>query len=717
MPIDKANALRYSRSVVPLTAIQTDTARSPLEGTVFLSGPAGTGKTSVGVERLTYLIEQGLRADTLLVMTPQRTLQAPYLNALQIPDASPGGSVTLVTIGGLARRMVDLFWPLVAETAGFAHPDQPPMFLNLESAQYYMAHLVSPLLDQGFFDSLTIDRNRLYSQILDNLNKSGAIGFPISEIGARLDSAWFGEPAQRRVYADAQECALRFREYCLAHNLLDFSLQLELFWDHLWTETHVRQHLRQSYRHLIYDNLEEDIPRSHDLIHDWLPEFDSALLIYDEGGGFRRFLGADPQTGWALRDQCTQHTELRETFVCSPAILALDRSLEAAIQTDGTPTQVDNEMRSAVELLARPTKNDELPRFYPELLEALCSQVARLIQEGLPPNEIVILAPYLSDALRFSLANRLKGYGVPWSSHRPSRSLRDEPASQALLTLAQIAHPHWHFQPPKFDLAYTLVQAIDGMDLVRAQLLTEIVYRAKDLTLAAFDGILPDVQERITYTLGNRYALLRAWLLAYRDGDPLPLDHFLRKLFGEVLSQPGFGFHSNLDAIRVAGNLVESIKKFRLVTEGTFISEGVDIGREYMEMLRDGVISAQYLELQRADREPSVLIAPAYSFLMMNHPVSVQFWLDAGSSGWYERLAQPLTQPYVLSREWENGQLWTDTHEVNQNQESLARLVSGLLHRCKDRIYLGISELGESGFEQRGELLNAFQAIFTEAAR
>ena len=30
------------------------------------------------------------------------------------------------------------------------------------------------------------------------------------------------------------------------------------------------------------------------------------------------------------------------------------------------------------------------------------------------------------------------------------------------------------------------------------------------------------------------------------------------------------------------------------------------------------------------------------TFLMMNRPVTAQFWLDVGSSGWHQRLAQPL---------------------------------------------------------------------------
>ena len=653
-----------------------------------------------------HLLEQGVRADSLLILTPQRTLQEPYLAALRGPGTAPGGEVTLATVGGLARRMVDLFWPLAADVAGFAHPDQPPVFLTLETAQYYMAHIVRPLLDEGYFESITIDRNRLYSQIIDNLNKSAVIGFPVDEIGARLDSAWFGDPGQRRVYANAQDCASRFRQYCLDHNLLDFSLQLDIFWNYLWHEEHVRNYLTKTYRHLIYDNVEEDVPRGHDILRKWLPEFDSALIIYDEGGGYRRFLGADPESGWALRELCDEQTVLEDSFVTSEGIAALGTQLVNAIVPDDVnvgPGRWNDEALNFVQ-----------SRFYPELLDAIADETLALLNEGVAPSEVVIVAPYLSDSLRFSLTNRLDARQVPWRSHRPSRSLRDEPASHTLLTLAALAHPSWNIHPPKFDVAYALMHSIESMDLVRAQLLTEIVYRQRDFSLAAFDGIKPDMQERITFTFGNRYSALRDWLQAYRESEALPLDHFLRKLFGEVLSQPGFGFHTNLDSVRVAASLVESIRKFRQTFEP--VGNLLDLGKEYIAMLNDGVIAAQYLESWRTEVEEAVLVAPAYTFLMMNRPVTVQFWLDAGSSGWYERLSQPITHPYVLARGWEPGRLWTDADEVEQSREALARLTSGLLRRCRERVYLGMSELGESGFEQRGDLLKAFQKVLQQTS-
>jgi hypothetical protein len=91
--------------------------------------------------------------------------------------------------------------------------------------------------------------------------------------------------------------------------------------------------------------------------------------------------------------------------------------------------------------------------------------------------------------------------------------------------------------------------------------------------------------------------------------------------------------------------------------------------------------------------------------------VEVQFWLDVGSRGWTERLYQPLTHPYVLSRAWEVGRPWGDAEEVESGQDALYRLAQGLLRRCRRAIYLGLSELGEQGYEQRGSLLMAFQRV------
>jgi hypothetical protein len=479
---------------------------------------------------------------------------------------------------------------------------------------------------------------------------------------------------------------------------------MEVFANILWPQHEVREYLTNTYRHLIYDNMEEDSARAHDIIREWMPDFDSALLLYDEDAGYRYFLGSDTITGRALSELCNESITLDENFVSSQEVIELSDDLVSAITSSEREITHKTEERAFDVLLAR---------FYPEMLDKVVEQIKGLTGSGLPTSEIVILAPYLSDALRFSVTHRLEEAGIAWRTHRPSRSLRDESASQTLLTLSALAHPHWNVRPTKFDVMHAFMFALNT-DLVRAQLLTEIIYRQKGLQLSTFEEINLEMQARITYSLGERYSTLRNWLMAYRESSPLPLDFFLRKLFGEVLSQPQYGFHNNMDAVRVAASLIESIKKFRYAMEPSYVkmdSPAFDLGREYLAMLEDGVIAAQYLESWRTEDKEAVLIAPAHTFLMMNRPVTVQFWLDPGSNGWVERLAQPLTQPHVLSRQWQIGRLWTDTDEVNAETESLARLMGGLLSRCREKIVLALSDLGEAGFEQRGTLLRAFQRV------
>src|SRR4030042_860851 len=694
----------------PLSSNQQQIIQLPTSARIFIEGPAGTGKTTVGVERMLNLMIAGIPGSSILVLVPQRTLGKPFLDAMNTPGVVAGGMVSVATISGLAQRMVDLFWPSVAEIAGFGRPDAPPTFLNLETAQYYMAYIVRPLLKDGLFGSVTIDRNRIYSQIIDNINEAAVVGFPYQEIGERLKSAWSGEPGQSRVYDDAQTCASQFREYCLKHNLMDFSLQVEIFWYYLWKSQLCKNYLINSYHHLIIDNVEEDIPVTHDMLAEWIPLAESCLVIYDSQAGYRRFLGADPIGAHRLARHCPQTFLFPDSYVASSKIQSLTARLNNSL------------LRNPVDIPAidpRPALTHETHTYYPQMLDWVTDNIETLINnEGVSPKDIVVLAPFLSDSLRFSIVNRLENKHIPVKTHRPSRSLREEPATFCLLTLSAIAHPAWGFAPTKFDVAQSLMQSIDGLDLIRSKILADIVYRVREgiPTLSPFDQIIPSAQERISYVLGEKYEKLRVWLEEYHQSAVGELDYFISRLFGEVLSQPGSGFHFSFDKGTVTANLVDSIRKFRRVVGDSLVEIGVDLGKEYIEMVRGGLIAAQYIPSWQTQEEDAVFIAPAYTFLVGNYPVALQFWWVVGNRSWSERLYQPLTHPYVLSRNWSADKVWTDVEEVETGEQVLYALVFGLLNRCRSKIYLGLSEYNEQGYEQRGPLLQAFHRILQSLA-
>ncbi|MCB0174184.1 MAG: hypothetical protein KDJ97_26970, partial [Anaerolineae bacterium] len=703
----------------------------------FITGPAGVGKTGRAVETLRGWLTNNIPANNILVLVPQLTLAQPYRDLLRDSQLAGAGTVDVLTMNGLALKTIDLFWPLIAAPAGFGRPTAPPIFLSIETAQYYLQQAITPLLRQGYFDPnvvpLTISLPRLMSQILDNLNKAALMGLPHTQVGQRLAASVALEPSSRVALEHTQACVNRFREFCLARNLLDFSLRIETFDRHLWPVAGVKQFILNRYRYLIVDNIEEDNPFAHRILRDWLPKTAESLVIYDEDAGYRIFLGANWRTAHKLSDLADDTIRLTGSHVAPPLMLELGRraarilGVDVAVQTENLDLEAKAEAKqdqdisksSAIPNNQLPITNPQSPisnlqspldprvvmtfeqqRFYPQMIDWVVARIAALIKEdGVSPNEIVVLAPFVSDALRFSFANKMEQLGLPARSHRPSRPLSEEPAAKTLLTLARLAYPHWQLLPEPFDVTQAMAQSIAGLDLIRANLLTQVVYRPHQKPLDAlanidilypFEQIEGNIRDRISYDVGVKFDRLRTWLLGLQNqADPPVLDHFFNRLF-ELLSQPGFGFHGRQESGEVVANLIDSARQFRQVAEQVPLAAGSngqddvrlptidELNRAYLATIEEGIAAAQYIRSWDAAPDEAVLITPATTFLMSNRPVDYQFWLDAGSSGWWERIAQPLTHPYILTEDYPASRPWTDADEVAAQQDRLYRLVVGL---------------------------------------
>ncbi len=719
--------------------------RSVLQSnTLYMSGPFGAGKTTAAIGRVLWLLRQErVRGDQILILAPQRSLGQPYQEALRSSDVPAGALVQVTTAASLARSSVALYWPLAVRAAGFADPRREPTFLNLETTQYHMAGLVERAAQQGEFDAIRLQRSRIVSQVLDNLNKVALHGFTLEEAYGRLESTVPpGEKmvARLNVLRTARRISQEFRQLCLEESLVDYSLKMQMFLRVILENEWCRTHLFRSFQHLIFDNAEEETYAAQALVRRWLPHLESALIVVDEDGGYRAFLGADAENAGRLADQTEKRIRLQRSLVAAPGssgvIGRINRAVNRLVVDGSGEGSADGESEMPADSpLVFP---DQSFRFYPQMIEWAVDGIEKLVKDdGVAPNEIVVLAPFVSDALRFSLLSRLEERRIPATSHRPSRALNSEPAVRTLLTLAALAHPIWQRRPPREDVALALENAIAPLDPVRASVLAQAAYDVRDASGAAlrdFADLRGDVQRRVTFAGGELYERLREWLADYRAESRFsPLDRFFARLFGELLSQPGFGFHGQPDAARLTDRLARSAQDFRWAIGGqggklgmeeaspvgAGSSDGgtspkIEIGRAYIELVESGALGALYVPAWTVE-DDAVLIAPAYTFLMRNRAVDVQFWLDIGAEGWWQRIHQPLTHPYVLSRNWPRDKTWGDPEEFRTRQESLRRLSIGLLRRARRRVYLGLSEYGESGMEQRGPLLRLLNRVQLQA--
>lgn len=150
-------------------------------------------------------------------------------------------------------------------------------------------------------------------------------------------------------------------------------------------------------------------------------------------------------------------------FATTPPLVALTSEFNRLLGSVFAPDAESSATDTANSPLA--AFQFETHAYYPQMIAWTVAQITRLVRDqGVAPRQIAVVAPYLNNSLRFSLAYGLEQAGIRTLSHRPSRALRDEPAVRTLITLARLAYPVAADLPPPADVADALGQAIGELD-------------------------------------------------------------------------------------------------------------------------------------------------------------------------------------------------------------------------------------------------------------
>ena len=672
------------------------------ESTLFLRGPAGTGKTTALQQRLLQLLRSGEPAYTVLILVADPTQRDNFSDIVRQSEIGSFSDLKITHYSQLAREMVLLFWPLVARDAGFATGFRPPTFLGYDLAQVLMWRTIRPMLDSGAFADLRLRPQQIVSQLLDTLNRSALNNLDIIAATKRQIDSWVGEPDHVRNLMQAREAAKAFREQCLANNLLDLSLTTATFNNHVLAHPEFSRYFSERFRHLIVDNVEEQTPAGQQFIAQLMNATASTAIAYDDGGGYRRFLAADPEGSAEFENRSQIIIPFEQRFTEDNDVAAIGTVVNGFLK--GQPTK-DAVARAQPAILGVVKE-----RYRREMVFALADKLAALVREdGVHPRDIAIIAPYLDGAVRYSLIQALKQVGLPTNAVRRRASPREEPRVRAWLTWLALAHPEWGLFPTTFDVAEALSLSIGGLDPARAALAAQYLYRPNSLVLHSPAELSESIADRIGADHLALIEQVRVWL--EDNGGRHRLDQFIYLLFNDLLASRAFQLEPDIAGaavcdwlVRTAGYLVES-------AEGLGLEDDAAIGSTFINSINQGLISSQPPDTGDPPDPDGVVITTIYGYLLRARSARVQVWLDSAASGWWDIPRQPLSNAFVLAQSWDPDRAWTMSEEIDIRNQLLARIVRGLTARCHDGIILATSDLDRRGARQDGALWRALQPI------
>ena len=694
------------KNVMNFSEKQSQLISSPFSSRIWLSGKAGCGKTTAAAERVRYLLEHGDAWPQVLVFTPGRNYGSIYQDILSREGIRP----QVTTYNSYVQSCLKLFWPLIADESGYGRKRSYPMFLTIESAQIIMAKLIRPRRDAGYFNGLTASPSRVFNQVMVALHKCAAAEIPFENYAVLMKESWGGDGAILPIFDQAQECGKLFRQVCLENNLLDYSLQLDVFTHQLLPNPVFQNWLKEQRLHFIFDNLEEEVPAAHHFVREIAPLCRSILLISDRDGGYRGFMGCDPLSAETLRDICPVKMEFEESFVNSPAVQSMERVI--------TDPKVNN---WELPVSPRTAFSFASGHHYPEMIRQAVNDVANLIKvQGVAPKNIVILAPLVSDVLYTEMERGLREQGIRVYLHRPSRPLLNERVTRSLLTLCELVKPIPGTQVRLLDIVQMAQCFIEDLDPMRGQLIVGGMFRVRKLDgqdpliydIKPFATLSEEKKQRIPSAVAERFEILRNWIEKRRQNKDISPDRIVSEFFTDVLIREGFRTNpeTNLGIQKVA----DSMAKYRTVLD--YMEK---VGRadfrltwtDYFDLVGLGMVNAKYYEEIYAQPEDTVLLSLTSAFLSMNRTADYQIWLNVGAPRWWERFYGELTNDAVLSRFWPPEKRWDALTAGAYNDAHMLRQLCGLLRRCRIQVRAYASELNESGMEQRSKLLYLFSTL------
>ncbi|MEH1768230.1 MAG: recombinase family protein [Nostoc sp.] len=639
---------------------------------------------------------------------------------------------------GFFQDEVILFWPLLINSLNLKA--QFPVRLRPETEQELATKLWRPQLDEEILRIAGVNESRLVRRILDLLQLAAYSGVPCEDI-AQILARGLGENTTTLEPEFLASLLLDWRNWCLERGLLTYGIITELYSQHLLSDRNYQQHLTKRYQAILADDV-DDYPSVARLLFDLLLDRGAVgAFSYNPDGAVRLGLGADPKYLEGLAERC------RVEILSGPPPESLSEQLT----------------KQMVELVTEPMVLLSLPKTVysiqttsrAQLLRQTAEEIANAIQsQQVQAEEVAIIAPGLDAIARYTLVEILVKQNIPVESLNDQRPLISSPVIRALLTMLALVYPglgrlvdrdavaemlvvlsRKQQLPENSTDAMNRVSTTDAMnrvsttdamnrvstniDPVRAGLIADYCFvphpdRPNLLPVSTFER-----WDRIGYAATTAYNEILEWLEQQRSQQELRLipspisllDRAIQRFLWNGSNLPYEQLAALRELLETAQHYWEIDTRLRQIAPVETTPHTTII--EFIQLLRRGTITANpYPVRPIGGARKAVTLATIFQYRSSRRSHRWHFWLDAGSPLWAKGGAATLFgAPFFLRDRL--GEPWTAEEEKLAEEQRLQRILTDLLSRVSERVYLCHSDLAVNGQEQLGPLLPLVNACVT----
>ena len=623
---------------------------------------------------------------------------------------------------GFFQDEVILFWPLLINSLNLKA--QFPVRLRPETEQELATKLWRPQLDEEILRVAGVNESRLVRRILDLLQLAAYSGVPCEDI-AQILTRGLGENTTTLEPEFLASLLLDWRNWCLERGLLTYGIITELYSQHLLTDRNYQQHLTKRYQAVLADDV-DDYPSVARLLFELLLDQGAVgAFSYNPDGAVRLGLGADPNYLEGLAERC-----------------------RVEILTGPPPESLGEQAKQMVELLTEPMVLLSLPKTVhsiqttsrAQLLRQTAEEIVNTIQsQQVKPEEVAIIAPGLDAIARYSLVEILVKQNIQVESLNDQRPLISSPVIRALLTMLALVYPGLgrlvdrdavaemlvvlsrKQQPPENSSLLTdaINRVSTDIDPVRAGLIADYCFvphpdRPNLLPVSTFER-----WDRIGYAATTAYNEILQWLEQQRSQQELRLipspisllDRAIVRFLWNGSNLPYEQLAALRELLETAQHYWEIDTRLRQIAPVETTPHTTII--EFIQLLRRGTITANpYPVRPIGGARKAVTLATIFQYRSSRRSHRWHFWLDAGSPLWAKGGAATLFgAPFFLRDRL--GEPWTAEDEKLAEEQRLGRILTDLLSRVSERVYLCHSDLAVNGQEQLGPLLPLVNACVT----